>query len=719
MSIHIHLIDPPDYYTNLDTVSGQVGFTLSRPESVGAVVVKLEGEASTALIVPTAETSAGWTYRNKPLDDADVATKDPSHPRPSAGAELKETHKILYQVVQAYPPKMGDSEKKAPAATILQAGRHTFPFQFELPFNNTCANPSALSRSGVGLGDTSGIRVMNGTKQLLLRHIRQTLPPSYGESSGQVEIRYFVKVTVQRPGLFKENWRHQLGFRFMPIEPPRPPPTTREVFARRPFAFRARAAVPLAIAPVRKKSSSFFGRGGSTSSVGLTLFEPGDQLMVMAPKPREFAAGGSGAETGRLQDGLAPAIQMSALLPFPAILTWGQAGPLGLRARKLQPSPELVYLTGLEVRLVGTMRLVAQDLQVVSKTSWVLLAQTDLAIAVCTADGPVDNEIELSNELWRSKTLPSSVVPNFRICNASREYELEVRITLSWGLPSPATAALRAYRPLSTTATKQEKKTRKEALKALQAQPAQMLPQTVRFPLNFAAVEVYSGIRPTAALVAAVSRHRELQGLQEQRQLRQHQQVRDENEDSDSDGSDSSDNDDDDDDKLYLREMGKGQQQAGVHEMPLPTSPAFHEPSAQQLEAVGMPALPPRKNTVATRQMTIRRRPVPQQQQAQEQAKASAQNRNSMQKNGSTPCDQRSPQQQYHLCQQQTDPQPQPQALLPVNAFDPLYPPQLQAGLDDDEGAYDDPPPTYDEAMTSVLDLGGGVGSDRPADRRG
>lgn len=38
-------------------------------------------------------------------------------------------------------------------------------------------------------------------------HVKKTLPPSLSGFPGEAEIRYFVKVTVQRPSFFKENFR--------------------------------------------------------------------------------------------------------------------------------------------------------------------------------------------------------------------------------------------------------------------------------------------------------------------------------------------------------------------------------------------------------------------------------------------------------------------------------------------------------------------------------
>ncbi|CRK34670.1 hypothetical protein BN1708_019569, partial [Verticillium longisporum] len=88
--------------------------------------------------------------------------------------------------------------------------------------------------AGGGIFGIGGMRVMDGSKQLFMPHVTKTLPPSFTGMPMAAEVRYYVKVTIQRPGLLKENWRYQIGFKFMPIEPPRPPRTTQEAFARRP-----------------------------------------------------------------------------------------------------------------------------------------------------------------------------------------------------------------------------------------------------------------------------------------------------------------------------------------------------------------------------------------------------------------------------------------------------------------------------------------------------
>jgi len=54
MSIRIALNNQPEFYTNLDFISGRVILGINRNEQIGSIVVKLEGESGTALQAPNA-----------------------------------------------------------------------------------------------------------------------------------------------------------------------------------------------------------------------------------------------------------------------------------------------------------------------------------------------------------------------------------------------------------------------------------------------------------------------------------------------------------------------------------------------------------------------------------------------------------------------------------------------------------------------------------------
>jgi hypothetical protein len=232
MSIRIALDNQPEFYTNLDFIQGRVILGINRNEQIGSIVVKLEGESGTALQAPNAF-------------DPQTMGRIQTGPQRPPGSMATENHKILYKLQQVFPDDYYASSSNPYGAYPLQAGEHEFPFKFKLPINNACSDPMAMSKiggmanvggfGGGGMFGIGGVRVMDGSKQLYLRHVTRTLPPSLTGYPGEAEIRYYIKVTIQRPGLLKENWRYQIGLKFLPIEPPRPKPTTQEAFARRPF----------------------------------------------------------------------------------------------------------------------------------------------------------------------------------------------------------------------------------------------------------------------------------------------------------------------------------------------------------------------------------------------------------------------------------------------------------------------------------------------------
>ncbi|KAI9167547.1 hypothetical protein HJFPF1_03675 [Paramyrothecium foliicola] len=399
MSIRIALDRQPEFYTNLDVVTGRIILALNRAEQVGSIVVKLEGESITALQIP------------HPQHPDSIARHGP--PPGPPGSLASENHKILYQVQQVFPDDYHQSSASPYGSFPLQPGEHEFPFKFKLPVNNACGNPIAMSKlggmgglggfgSGPGLFGMGGVRVMDGTKQLFLSHVTRTLPPSLTGYPMEAEIRYYVKVTVQRPGFLKENWRYQVGFKFLPIEPPRPKGTGQEAFARRPFTFRPRSPGP----PEKK---SFFTRKS----------EKGD----------------SGVGTPGLDGASPPSIEISARLPHPTTLTCNQPIPLRLIAKKLVESPEVVHLISFQMNLVGFTEIRAHNIFNKETNNWVVISQNNINIPIqfSPQDG-VGTELVLPDEMWKHTPLPNTIAPSFATCNLGRRYEIEIRIGLSWGL---------------------------------------------------------------------------------------------------------------------------------------------------------------------------------------------------------------------------------------------------------------------------------------------
>lgn len=360
--MRIILENPPPFYTNLDPVAGRVVLFIHRPETIGAVVVKLEGEAKT--VAP---------------DD-----REP-HGR------IDENHKVLYEVQQVFPRASGVPTYQP---HILQPGSHEFPFRLKLPFNNKCSDTKAMAKMSGGFL-SGGVRVMDGSKQIFLNHVKKTLPPSFVAGPRSAVIRYYVKVTVQRSGFLNPNWRHELDFRFMPFEDPRPAVSDARAFAKRPFAFRPKA-------PSTATQKSLFGKGKHDVS----------------------------------QDVVPPAIEMCAWFPHPTILTCNKPVPVRLVATNKVVSTQQVYLTSILIELIGRTEVRCFERVDALMNRFIVLSNNQLHIPLTkTPDAPVGSEVQIPEELWRNVPLPNTVSPSFTTCNISRKYRVEIKLGVSWETP--------------------------------------------------------------------------------------------------------------------------------------------------------------------------------------------------------------------------------------------------------------------------------------------
>ncbi|KAF4121030.1 Arrestin (or S-antigen), N-terminal domain [Geosmithia morbida] len=464
MSIRIALDNRPEFYTNLDHVSGTLVLSLTRPEQIGNIVVKLEGEAMTALQVPHPADN------NSPGGLGMPRNGPPPGP---PGSIVGETHKLLYKVQQVFPDEYYSSTSNPYGAYPLQPGEHEFPFKFRLPINNACSDPMAMSKigglggrggfgSGGGFLGMGGVRVMDGSKQLFLRHVTRTLPPSLTGFPMSAEIRYYIKVTVQRPGFLKENWRFQAGFKFMPIEPPRPKATGREAYARRPFTFQSHPGAPSQQQPsssssssAEKKRSSFFGSKKDEDA--------------KLPSSNPFSPASTAA----------PSVEISARLPHPSIVTCNKPVPLRLVAKKLVDSPAEVFLVSMQMELIGYTDVRCHNIYNRRVNRWVVVSDANLNIPLTTSpDDEVGKEVVVPDTLWAGCTLPNTIAPSFECCNLSRRYDLELKLGVAWGKPHVKTGIFSSSKDSHQ-------------------------PQVIILPLLFQNVEVFSGISPPPELVEA------------------------------------------------------------------------------------------------------------------------------------------------------------------------------------------------------------------------
>jgi hypothetical protein len=238
------------------------------------------------------------------------------------------------------------------------------------------------------------------------QHVKQTLPPSLSGFPGEAEIRYYVKVTVNRPQFFKENPRATANFTFLPIEPPRPAQADGEAYARRTHQFLENAP---SVAPAAGKKKSFFDRKDSSGAIPSSPTSPGASL------------------------GTPPRFVVDARLPNPAILTCNQDLPLRLLVKSMSGRNKMVYLQMLQVELIGYTKVRAHEVQRTESNSWIVASSSNMAIPLGSPSDPVGTEIPINPEYWSGKPLPNTVPPTFQTCNLSRFYELEVRVGLGYG----------------------------------------------------------------------------------------------------------------------------------------------------------------------------------------------------------------------------------------------------------------------------------------------
>jgi hypothetical protein len=237
------------------------------------------------------------------------------------------------------------------------------------------------------------------------QHVKQTLPPSLNGFPGEAEIRYYVKVTVNRPQFFKENPRAIANFTFVPIEPPRPAQADGEAYARRQHQF---LEMTPGVAAGKKKG--FFGRMGSTTS----LNAPTSPISPTSP-------------------GIPPRFTVDARLPNPAILMCAKDLPLRILVKNNSERDKNVYLQMLQVELIGYTKVRAHEVQRTESNSWIIASFSNMAIPIGSPADPVGTETPINPEYWSDKPLPVTVAPTFQTCNISRFYELEVRVGLGYG----------------------------------------------------------------------------------------------------------------------------------------------------------------------------------------------------------------------------------------------------------------------------------------------
>ena len=229
--------------------------------------------------------------------------------------------------------------------------------------------------------------------QGLNAHVKKTLPPTLGGHPGEAEIQYYVKATVQRPAFYKENFRYNANFLFLPIEPPRPPLNKRESFARVQHQFAP---------PINAPEKPGLFRRSSTLGPDASI--------------------------------VPPSVSVEGRLPDPAIVTCNEALPLRVLVAQLNESQANLHLEMLHIELLAFTTIRAQQLRRNEITSWTILSLSNMHKALHEDSG--NKIMELPSSLWKQRPLPNNVSPTFHTCNISRTYGIHIKVGLSWSVGS-------------------------------------------------------------------------------------------------------------------------------------------------------------------------------------------------------------------------------------------------------------------------------------------
>lgn len=201
-------------------------------------------------------------------------------------------------------------------------------------------------------------------------------------------------IYIDRPRFYQINLRKTQFFLFLPIEPPRPPRTTQENFARREHQF------VVAPPPLLKKRSLFSRTIANEPNVNTII----------------------------------PRIRIEARLPTPPIITPDNPLPLRLLFQKLTPFPTPIVIKSLQIRLLGTTvvktRRFAKDIV----TPRHVYSNLALRVIIGNEETSTTKEMEADAAIWHAWKLPNDVQPSFSTCNITRYYNMEILVGVSLGI---------------------------------------------------------------------------------------------------------------------------------------------------------------------------------------------------------------------------------------------------------------------------------------------
>lgn len=360
--------DPKRYYSHGDTISGTAVVKLNQDETIKNIVAKLEGVAR--IVVPAGSINAEGRAKKKDKDKDKEATVTFLH---------------IQQVI--FPdPKMSQVTS---GKLTLGAGTYEYKFRFRLPEDTPDQARGARLLKGKSV--SRYIDDINTGHTFCTR-----LPPSMAPTAGKAaSIDYFIKVTVQRPSVFKINLRNHDAFLFLPLD-------------------------PRALDTAEMSRTSFLRREHNLTLGG---FRPDDNRGFL--KKMFSSTGGSSAPHWHfffeLQMSCPVIAKAAPYLPFKFLVVYDEP-----------PPQQRLFLKGLTIVLVTTCQVAIEEYEHTFFNEEVIFNATNLPYTVpLTESTPVPGQPRLKAALidpnmYKGARIPSHVSPTFTTQNIAKAYEIKV-----------------------------------------------------------------------------------------------------------------------------------------------------------------------------------------------------------------------------------------------------------------------------------------------------
>ncbi|ODV93188.1 hypothetical protein PACTADRAFT_46925 [Pachysolen tannophilus NRRL Y-2460] len=423
-------------FTNYDIINGVINLNVSSELTLSAIEVKLEGISKTVIEIPR-ETRNSRRQRRR-----------------SRGNEMKpiiEIHKLLYDTSIVFPPKNVRSVSSAKEFTLIP-GEYIYPFKFRIPLKNTCSKHKSTSGisnkfqfiNGSNTNTSSGSAIEFVTEAS--KHLETKLPPSLSGLKDFATIRYFIKVTAKRPGLFKNNIRSFEPFIFLPIDSSNINfADDRQTFTRKEFTLKDKLPQIVACYPGSEKSTSTAAvttirasgssSGSSSGSPSSTTSRPDTGGYDQRSDNRSYLPNVKPINLPvyfevrfRYPAFLIPTktpnyklYLVSRISPEKFTLPNGESSGLGIiymKALKIELYSETTVLIQGHKRSMITREKILELKGINSKYD---LANCNRSNAKDISTGATLYELEIDSSIFKDAILPDFVAPSFKTCNISRK----------------------------------------------------------------------------------------------------------------------------------------------------------------------------------------------------------------------------------------------------------------------------------------------------------